>query len=67
MSSDEEERVESRAAHLRPEERRAGSDDPEAQAEAILDESDIRSLDRDAAPDSVVEHRTSDETVEPVD
>ena len=66
MSSGDE-RVESRAAHLRPEEQRAGSDDPEAQAEVILEESDIRSADRDAAPDKFVEHRTSDETVEPLD
>ena len=36
-----EDRVETRA-ELLPEERAAGSDDPEAQAEAILDESDER-------------------------
>jgi hypothetical protein len=62
-----DDRVDTRAAHLRPEEQRAGSDDPEGQAEVILEESDIRQVDRDAAPDSFVEHRTSDETVEPTE
>lgn len=41
-SSDDDPRVESRAATLRPEEREAGSDDPEQQARAILRESDER-------------------------
>jgi hypothetical protein len=36
------ERVHERAAELLPEEEAAGSDDPEAQAEAILEESDER-------------------------
>lgn len=58
-------RVERRAAGLLPEEAKGGSDDPEAQAKSILDESDERSADRNAAPDSVVEHRDSDETVAP--
>ncbi len=57
-------RVEGRA-ELLPEELAAGSDDPEAQAEAILEESDERTLDRDAAPSSYVEHRTSDEATPP--
>ncbi|GAB7047982.1 hypothetical protein [Catenuloplanes indicus] len=52
-------RVESRAASLLPEERRVGSDDVEAQAEEILLESDERTADTTAAPDSFVEHRTS--------
>ena len=39
-----EERIESRAKLL-PEERSAGSDDPEEQAEAILEESDERTDD----------------------
>jgi hypothetical protein len=65
MSSDDE-RIASRA-ELLPEEELAGSDDPEAQAAAILAESDERTDDRSAAPSSTVEHRTSDETVEPVD
>jgi hypothetical protein len=59
MSDDD--RVAERASELLPEEQAAGSDDPEAQAEAILAESDERTTDRDAAPDTVLEHRTSDE------
>jgi hypothetical protein len=63
MSTDDDRRVEERAAELLPEETAAGSDDPEAQAEAILAESDERQADRDAAPgDQVVEKRTSEET-----
>lgn len=58
MSDD---RVESRAEHLLPEELAAGSDDPEAQAAAILEESDEREHDPNAAPDTVLERRTSDE------
>ncbi len=38
---EEEERIQSRS-ELLPEEAAAGSDDPEAQAEAILEESDER-------------------------
>jgi hypothetical protein len=48
-------------ADLLPEEQAAGSADPRAQAQAILEESDERLASRDAAPDSRVEHRTSDE------
>lgn len=62
----DDERV-SRRATLRAEERAAGSDDPEAQAEAILAESDERAADRDAAPGSTVEHRRSEDTVPPPD
>ena len=50
---------------LLPEEQSAGSDDPEAQVEAILDDSERRIADRDAAPSSTVEHRTSEETTPP--
>jgi hypothetical protein len=57
-------RAERRAAHLLPEERAAGSADPRAQAEVILDESDIRESDRTAAPDSFVEHRTSEQAAD---
>jgi hypothetical protein len=57
----EPDRVAQRAANLLPEERAAGSDDPVAQAETILEESDIREADPHAAPDSFVEHRTSDQ------
>ena len=49
-----------RRTELLPEEERAGSDDPKAQAEAILDESDARSTYPVAR-----EERTSEETVEP--
>lgn len=62
----DDERVADRA-ELLPEEQAAGSDDPEAQARAILADSDQRTEDRDAAPDGVVEHRTSDEVTEPVE
>ena len=55
-----EERVDSRAADLLPEERVAGSDNPQAQAAAILAESDLRESDPEP-----VEQRTSEETVTP--
>jgi hypothetical protein len=38
----DEERIESRGQHLLPEEEAAGSDDPELQAEIILEDSDDR-------------------------
>ena len=56
-----DERVE-RRTELLPEEDRAGSEDPKAQAEAILDESDARSQFPVAR-----EERTSEDTVEPPD
>jgi hypothetical protein len=55
-----EERIDSRAADLLPEELAAGSDDPEAQAAAILADSDRR--EHDPEPD---DRRTSDQTVTP--
>lgn len=54
-----------RRAELLDDERAVGSDDPDAQARAILEDSDERSEDRSAAPGSIVEHRRSDETVDP--
>ena len=60
------ERVDARAARPPAEEERAGTDDAEAQSEAILAESDLRQEDRDAAPDTVLEHRRSEDTVEPI-
>jgi hypothetical protein len=54
-----------RAADLLPEERVVGSADPEAQAEAILTESDEREADLEAAPDSFLEHRQSGQTPTP--
>ena len=59
------ERVDARAARPLPEEERVGTDDAQAQAEAILAESDLRQDDRDAAPDASLEHRRSEDTVEP--
>jgi hypothetical protein len=55
-----EEVVEARAEDLLPEERAAGSANPIAQAEAILEESEERTLDPVAE-----EHRTSEDTVDP--
>jgi hypothetical protein len=54
-------------SRLLPEEERAGSDDPKAQAAAILAEGDERTEDREAAPGSRVEHRTSEESTPPPD
>jgi hypothetical protein len=61
VPEDEDLRVAARA-ELSADEARVGSDDPEAQAEAILDESDARTA---GAP--AVEHRHSEDTVEPLD
>jgi hypothetical protein len=52
-----DDRIERRAADLLPEERAAGSADPERQAEAVLAESD----EREDAPEAI-EHRRSNET-----
>ena len=60
-----DDRVARRAAELLPEEREL-SEDPDAQAEAILAESDERQADRNAAPSTHLEHRTSDVTTPPV-
>lgn len=61
---EDDERVEDRA-ELNPEERAAGVDDPEALAAQVLAESDVRQEDRDAAPSHIVEHRRSEDTVDP--
>ena len=61
----DDDQVGTRAGGLLPEEHRAGSDDPEAQAEQILEESEERTFDRDAAPSTHLEQRTSEETVDP--
>ena len=60
-----ENRIGQRAADLLPEERATGSADPQAQAEAILEESDEREQDLEAAPDTFLEHRRSDQTADP--
>jgi hypothetical protein len=57
-------RVRARADELLPEEQRAGSADPLAQAEAILEESDEREDDRVDPPGQPVEHRRSEDTVD---
>jgi hypothetical protein len=59
-----DERVE-RRAELTAEEKASGSDDPQGQAREILEESDERERDGTATASSPVEHRTSDDTVEP--
>jgi len=51
-------------AELLPEERAAGSDDPLAQAEAVLADSDERTEVPDAALDTVLERRTSGESAD---
>ncbi len=56
-----------RRSELNAEERQAGSDDPVAQARVILAESEVRVADPGAAPEELVEHRSSDETVEPLE
>jgi formate dehydrogenase subunit gamma len=58
MEPQDEERVRSRA-DLLPEEQTAGSEDPEAQAEAVLADSDERTEVPGAAPDTVLEQRSS--------
>lgn len=65
MSEGDKERVQHRSGKLLPEEMEAGSDDPKAQAEAILEESDERSEDRIAPSSKPVEQRRSEDTVEP--
>ena len=62
-----DERAARRADELLPEEMEGGSADPDAQAAVILQESDERSMDRDASPSTHLEHRTSEDTTEPVD
>jgi hypothetical protein len=62
----DDQRVSSRA-ELLPEEQAAGSDDPQAQAEAILEESEERIASRDAAPSTHLEHRTSEDVTPPAD
>jgi hypothetical protein len=64
VSRKDDDRVEQRAADLLPEELITGSADPEAQAEAILEDSDEREAEM-SGPDSFVEHRTSEQTVTP--
>ena len=64
MSEPASDRVQQRAAHLLPEERAAGSDDPGTQAEQILKDSDARETFDESAPDLRIDHRQSTDTVE---
>ncbi|GAA1544902.1 hypothetical protein GCM10009827_076020 [Dactylosporangium maewongense] len=57
----DDDRVSQRAEDLLPEELAAGSDDPKAQAEALLADSEDREHYRETAPDLRIDHRTSDE------
>ena len=59
-------RVRSRADKLLSEERAAGINDPTALAQAVLGESDERQEDREAPGGTRVEHRRSEETVDPI-
>ncbi len=61
----DDDRIKARADALLPEEEEAGNDDPVAQAAAILEESDEREFDRADPPGQSVEHRRSEDTVDP--
>ena len=63
----DEERVATRAAQLAADEHDVSSRDAQAQARAMLEDSEMRTRDRDAAPGSFVEHRRSEDTVPPED
>jgi hypothetical protein len=54
--------IDERAEELTAEEKTAGIDDPAALAEAVLTESEARTLDRTR---TAREHRASEDTVEP--
>ena len=56
--------VAARAEELTAEERQAGVDDPQALADAVLTESEERTLDRSG---TATEHRRSEDTVEAPD
>lgn len=57
-------RIESRAEKLLPEELAVGSADAQAQAQAILAESDARTARAQHGPDEHAERRTSDEAAD---
>lgn len=69
MTAPDEERVASRAAAPQEEERRMGSDDPEAQAETLLAESDERTKDAQqrSRKREKFELRSSEEATPPPD
>ena len=62
--ADDQDRIKARAEGLLAEEEGAGSDDPVAQAAAILDESDEREFERDDPTGEGLERRRSEDTVE---
>ncbi len=61
----DDERIKARAEALTPEEEEAGSDDPVAQAAAILEESDEREFERNDPTGQGIEKRRSEDTVDP--
>ena len=62
--SDDLDRIKARAEALTSEEEEAGSDDPVAQAAAILEESDEREFLRNDPTGQGIERRHSEDTVE---
>ena len=62
--ADDQDRINARAEALLPEEEEAGSDNPQAQAAAILEESDEREFERDDPTGQGLEHRRSEDTVD---
>ena len=64
VTDTDDERIKARAEALLPEEEEAGSDDPVAQAAAILEESDEREFERDDPTGQGLERRRSEDTVE---
>lgn len=60
-------RIAQRARDLLPEEIAAGVEDPQAQATALLVDSDGCEQDASSAPDTVPEHRTSAQATDPPD
>ena len=62
--ADDQDRINARAEALLPEEEEAGSDDPVAQAAAILEESDEREFERDDPTGAGIEQRKSEDTVD---
>ena len=62
--AEDQDRINARAEALLPEEEEAGSDDPQAQAAAILEESDEREFERDDPTGQGLEHRRSEDTVD---
>ena len=64
MPDEVDDRIKARAESLLPEEEEAGSDDPVAQAAAILEESDEREFELDDPTGQGLERRRSEDTVE---